>query len=115
MLRTEKVQAVVCYEKTVNQKYPLLNDEMAYVYRIHYLEVERCNGRHRTLIDYRYEKELPYPHYSLESMLHDILAVLEIYHYRVQKWQDFGRTYYDILYVDISNPLHIEHFGFREE
>lgn len=115
MPRYECVHAVVCYEKDLHVRYPLVDStELAPVYRIHYLEIDKDNGVHHTLIDYRYEKSLPYPHDSLESMIADILGILHSHHYSLRKWYDFGRLYYDILFVDIHNPLHIEHFAVRE-
>ena len=111
MPRYEKVTAICCYEKDMTTRYSLLNEGLSCAYRIHYLTVRRGDCKMQTLIDYRYEKVRPYPHDSVDSMIDDILSVLHSNHYSVRKWLDFGKLYYDIIFVDIHNPLHVEHYA----
>lgn len=118
MPRYERVTAICCYEKEMTEHYPLFSKDQslfgthyAYEYRIHYLTVRRGDCKMHTLIDYRYEKARPYPHDSIDSMIDDILSVLHSNHYSVRKWLDFGKLYYDIIFVDIHNPLHVEHYA----
>ena len=113
MSHYQKVTAIICYEKTMGIRYPLLNEGLSCVYRMHYLAVRRSDCTLDVLIDYRHEKGRPYAHESIENMVKDALTELYIHRYSVRHWVDFGKLYYDIIFVDIDNPLRVEHFAMR--
>jgi len=69
-----------------------------------------CRGESIPLVRYDLNGVTPYKYESFQRMYHAILNTLANNNFYVEKFHDFGKTLYNIQFINLDNPVEIERF-----
>lgn len=94
-----KVNAIVLYKRSTGQIYTLTANH---------------NGNLIPLVRYNIgESPEPYKYSDYQDMYTSVLRILHQNNMYVGKYSEFGADWYDIMWIDMENPVHVDKFSYH--